>query len=349
MNITKEVLLLAVQRVVPAIETKGVVEEMGHLVFSGPYLLAYNDKLAINYPIGEEGFNLNCGVVAADFIAAIKGIRTKSLSIEETANGLTIKGGKFEVTLPYFDQQRIVDLHDSLKLEEVEKKLTPLPPTFTDALRACKSSASDNMDNPKGLYTVAISDGVIFSGTGYEVTRYYVEKTGHGLVFIQKSFIDSIINFEPISAHYTKTWAFFGNDDGGILAARIANVEKVYPKNLDALFPDEEVTEGFKFTEDISEELTSLAFFSQGTDKNEKTILIQISPDGHTFLSSTSERGEVSVETSCTGFTGEEMEFQVNPISLKEILLNDGFFIIQEATLCLRTEFSDHLVAKNKG
>jgi hypothetical protein len=343
MKISKEEITNILKQVMPAVEKKGLVEELSHLVFDGAYVLTYNDKIAVSYPVYSEQFDLNCGVVANDFEEAVKSVKTKEVELEVTNNGLIIQGGKTTTTLPFFDQKKIVELHASLNIAEVEKKLLPTPQGLIEGLRVCKFSASDNVDSIKGMYAVRISDGVVFSTNGYQATRYITTESGFPVVYVAKTFIDAIVNFEPVSMLATKTWLFFGNKDQGILACRTSNVGHVFPQNVDHVFP--EFDEGFTFEENLSDELSTLEFFSSGESKTDKTIIVAIEDNGKCSLMSSSEKGNVVISTTVKDFKGERVEFHINPGALKEAISLGGIMRVDENSLAIKTEVFDHISA----
>lgn len=341
-TIEKKDLLDIIQKVMPAVDKKAIVEEMGHLVFDGQYVLTYNDKVAISYPM-PEGFDISCGVVAADFVAAVKGIRTKEVTLNHTDNGLVVYGGKYNTVLPFYDQNKIIELHASLDIDSIWDQLIELPEGFIDGLRVCKYAASDNLDNPKGVYAVKIDGGVIFATDGYQATRYPINDIGLELCFIQKTFIDGIVNFEPVYAFFNNSWAFFLNEAQAMMSCRVSNVAHAYPPNVDQVF--QEFEGGFQFTEALDEELSSLEFFSEGTDKADKSINITIESSGKCILSTESKRGSVSVETEVKGFSGEQVSFIINPGALRETISHNGFMHVSERFLSLRTDNFEHVAA----
>ena len=344
MKISKEEMVNILKQVMVATEKKGLVEELSHLVFDGAYVLTYNDKIAVSYPVSVEKFNLSCGVVATDFAAALKGIKTKEVELVATDNGLLIKGGNTSTTLPFFDKKKILELHESLNIAEIEDKFVDITDEFVHGLKVCKYSASDNMDNIKGMYAIRIDKDLMFSTNGYQATMYPINDTGLPIVYISKTFVDAIINFLPIAATFTKSWAFFANKDNGILACRTSNVGKVFPQNFNDLFLEFE--DGFSFKENMDEELSSLEFFSEGEDKSDKSINVKITTDGECIMSSTSQKGEVLVSTEVENFTEkEDVEFFINPNNLKEAINSGGKMKVADRFLALNTKTFSHIAS----
>lgn len=342
MKIHKEEILKIIDKVMPGVEKKGLVEEMGQIVFDGNFVLTYNDKVAICYPVTSEAFNLSCGVVATDFVRAVKGIKTKDIEIEKEEGGLLISGGKNRTVLPFYDEKKITELHNSLNISEVDGKFIKLPKNFLDGLRTCKFSASDNLDNPKGLYCLKIEGNTIFSTNGYQATIYYTEDVGFGKVFISKMFIDSILSFNPTDAVFTKSWAFFLNEDDAILACRMATITS-FPKGIESAFPEFE--KGFKFKETMDDELSSLEFFAEGSDKSDKNTEVVINENGTVIMESTSAKGSVTIETEVDDYDGKEIKFLINPNYLKECMDLKGEMHVTEKMLSIKTSTFQHLVA----
>jgi len=339
MKISKENLSNIIQKVMPAVEKKGIVEEMSHLAFDGAYVLTYNDKIAISYPLPED-FQLQCSVVATDFLSAVKAIRTKDVELEQLEDGLVVRGGKTVTLLPFFDEKKIAELHDSLDIPSIEDKFIDLPENFIDAIRTCKFSASDNVDHPKGMYAVAMLGDCVFATNGYQATLYPVVGVGTG--FIKKPFVDAIVNFAPVAAVFTKSWLFFMNNDNAILSCRSLLLADKFPKDLEKVFFDFE--KGFKFKEVIDDELTSLETFGEGDDKSDKTIIVTISK-GKAILTGKSVRGEMTVECEIEGYEGEEVQFSINPNYLKECIKMGGEMAADSRMICMKTLTFKHLVA----
>lgn len=342
MKIKTEELRLIVKAVMPAVKTDSLVEETAALCFDGTYLLSYNDKVAISYPFPENTGELSCGVSGKDFENALKGMRSKEvvLALLETAETtvLTITGGKTVIELPLMNSEKLIQLHDSLNLNAASDAMQPLPSDFLHGLRLTSGVTSKNLDHPQGLFTVSITGSTMLASDGFRVAKYTMADEITPNTFIVRDFVEEIIKFCPVLYAVKDSWIYFENIDGGIHCCRAADVQHLFPKNMeDMLKYDPKKMAFFTFPAELTDELEAMSFFSDGEDAREKVVEVNIDKLGQLSLKSTSIKGNVSTRASIEDYKGEDISFHVSPIFLRMLIAEDGKVGVDEKFIHLET------------
>jgi len=157
--------------VMPAVKENSLVEEMSSVVFDGPYLITYNDVIAVSYPLNTDNED-TCGVTALDLQKAVMSIRTKEVSLTKEDDIFIVSGGKTRIELPLMNEEKLMELHNSLDLETAEENMRELPTTFSHALKLCVACSSKNVDHPHGLYALKFSNNALSASDGMRVAKY---------------------------------------------------------------------------------------------------------------------------------------------------------------------------------
>lgn len=335
MRINTEELRNITKIVMPAVKSDSLEEELGAIVFDGTYMLSYNDKVAISYPLPESAGELACGVSGDDFEHALKGIRTKDVTLEVQENVLVISGGKTVIEIPLMNEDKLLELHDSIGIVEAEKNLKPLPKDFLHGLGLCNNVATNNMNNLQGLYTIRVTKDLLYASDGFRVCRYNLSDKMPS-TYIAKPFVEDVIKFTPVEYYFTDAWLYFGNIDGGMHCCRTMPIDS-FPLTMDKLLDCAEDADYFTFPTDILDELEAASFFSEGKDAREKVASVSINDLGLAVIESSGTRGRVTTEAQIEDYKGEEVTFNVSPIFLRMMIAEEGKFAVTPKFLHMTT------------
>lgn len=345
MKVDKSQMLLVVGKVNMATENKGIIEEMSHLVFSKSHAMAFNDKITIVYPFEHDGDSIQASVISSDFMMALKGAG-ESVELNTKNNHLVLKSSKYVAKIPFYENDKMEEMLETLNIKKAKKKKIKLPDNFLYGLSICKNSASDNLDNLKGLFAVKVDNDHMFSTNGYEAILFTdMGESDIESFFIKKTYIDPIISFSPTHIHVTSHWIYFFNADGGIFCAKTVDVADDFPKAYtDTFNVISKKDKGFKIK--MGDSFNVLNFFADGKEMVDKNMRIILDDEALTFVSE-SEKGKVTVKGKAIGHKGV-VNIIVNPSQFRNMVNGKGTFHIAETFICLKTDQFKHLTALRK-
>ena len=141
-------------------------------------------------------------------------------------------------------------------------------------------------------------------------------------MFIKASQLSNLSSISPVLYVRTKAWIHFKNDDGCIFSIR----------RIDGEFPQKEMEEALDFegrTVDLSEDILEGAdIASIFVDTMEPVVTIKISK-GRCIVSVKSEGGG-SQHRSKIAYEGADIEFNLNPDFLREMLTHSTTITIDD-------------------
>lgn len=345
MIIDKDHLESVIGKVVSATENKGLIEEMSHFVFKNSSLMAYNDKIIISHPLDFEGDGIEASVVASTLISALKSAKTKvELTTKDTHLEMKSKGVKSKI--PFYENDHMAELLNTLKIKKARKNRFEIQEDLLNGLDVCKSAASDNLDNQKGLYCVGAFGTFLFASSGFEAIKYNLENEVP-YFFIKRHFIEPLLRFIPTSMYITNNWLFFFNEEEGMFCCKASDVEDVFPKlsHIEKSFPSN--LDG-SFEMKIDSEMGALVYFAEGTESIDKTMRVIVNSETKKVtIIAKNDKGEIIFKGKAN--SKEDHDFQVNPNLFKNLSGKDGKYILTRNSISVCSDTFIHMVGLKTG
>jgi len=328
----REELVKTIERVLPGISKKNIVEEFGQIVVCDGMMVAYNDDIGISYPINTD---IEFSVDALDFYTAVKKMRNKELDLSVDESNLIISAGKTIIKLPSMSENVTVKaLIEALDLDD--KKFVPLNKNFIAGIKIMSNVASDNVDHPMGLYSLCISGEFIYAGDKAKVGVYHLKGDTTETMFIHNSHIKPIVGFNPDSSTSDGNWVYFINSDDAILACRQPNVSHIFPIESIEQNVENRGDETISLESVITEEMDIFIHFNQ-TATTSKFVRVTVGTD-FVSIRSDSEKGQIHKEYSIKKREGQDMEFAINPVYLQQLIRNSPEFSFNKKTLYVEND-----------
>lgn len=268
---TKE-LLDTIQKVIPAVDSKSVVAQTNHLIFSNGLISAYNGKIAISTPIDLD---IECSVPAEDMLKIIKSVDDKNVGLSVEDNLLHISSKDMRATISTeVEEEAALEAISNFDLDDLfNEKGAEIPDNFIYGLGLCASSASKNADDVHNLNCILVNSTSMHAGDGYRATIFDLT---HGMpndLLIPLSSAVQLIKFDPETYTITSGWMHLMDKEDTVFSLRV--VEGDFPdihNVLNGFSPDISITLPDNMTE-IAESLGNIA---ESPVENFKVLEIEI-------------------------------------------------------------------------
>lgn len=306
MKITTQLLLDAVQLVQSGVAQKEVVQQSNCFVFNNNRIYTYNDEIAISHPFEID---INGAVLADELFGLLNKTKQKELDISQTDKGLSIKGAKFKANINISSE--IV-----LPIDEISETGTffALPKDFTEALKFCLFSCSNDMTQPV-LTCVHAFDGAMESSDNFRITVRYFEDSDYfkSPILIPSNAANTLLKFDVVEYSSNKGWLHFKTTNDTIFSCRTY-------ENME--FPDisEFINiEGEKITlpNDLAKVLARAEVFSSDKFQFDERVTVIIK-EGKLIIKAKGDAGWFE-EFCRIRYKGEDKRFEVHPKFLSYI------------------------------
>ena len=345
-KINRKVLLGSLNVVMAAISTKSATEHQV-LNFYGGRLQATNGNVWLDTVLPEELKDLNFKVKAEPFYLLVKKLTIKEISLDIADSVLKIIGKNIEgeFAIAPSTPTNIPQMKDSTEVPLEDLK------DLAEGLKFCSLGvAPDGTVGP--LSGVHISNGGLWSCDTYRILNWKL-KSNSGLdccvpvklIEILNSYKEEVesVRFQA-GTNYGGCFGVFLKDGTSIWAACI---EGEY-KDISKFIPEEGNAEVLELSDDfigvLDRHLSNLKDV-KNSDKEVKFVVRTdaiVTSSQKFALSTESDRKLVELVPLKVERTGEEFEFYVNPILLKDIVglsLNFRFFAEQGVVLFSTDQF----------
>ena len=334
-----------IAKVVSATENKGLIEEMSHFVFKDDSLMAYNDKIIISHPIGFDGDSVEASVVASTLISAVRSAKS-SIEFTTDDSNLIMKSKGVKSKIPFFENDHMTELLNTLKIKKARKNKFDIGEDLLEGLKICKSVATDNLDNQKGLYCVGVFENFIFASSGFEAIRYTLENECKPF-FIKRHFIEPLIKFKPTSMYTSANWLFFFNEEDGMFCCKASHVDEVFPKKEHIIKTFPKNTED-SFEINIEGDVESLVYFAEGTESIDKSMRIILNSEKkNVTIVAKNDKGQITFKGKTD--SPDDHDFQVNPNLFKNLSGKNGRYILTRNSISVCNEQFIHMVGLKVG
>jgi len=200
---TKE-LLETIEKVIPAIDTKGLVEQTNHLIFSDGLLAAYNGKISISTPVDLD---FECSVPAQDLLKVVKSIDDKEMEITLEDEILHIVSDNVRAALSTdIEEEAALKAIRKFELDDLyDEKGAEVPENFIMGLELCQYSASRNADDMQNLNCILANGNTMTAGDGYRCTFIELDVEMDKML-IPASSASNLTKFDPLQYIISGGW-----------------------------------------------------------------------------------------------------------------------------------------------
>ena len=325
MKINRKEFLTILENLKPGLANREIIEQSGKFVFNDNLIRTYNDEITVSYPFELD---IAGAVPAKEFIEFIKKLPDKEIDISTDDNEIIIRGRK---------RKAGIKTEQEIKLPKLEldiKKWYKLPENFSDVLKFCRFSCSDNIEKP-WMTCINVKDNYAYSCSHHRATRYKLNMKVQKELMIPADAAKSLIPYKPTKFNIENNWIHFSNETNSIFSCRTI-MDKF--KDINKLFdvPGKEV----QIPKDFVSVIERSDVFQ--TDMDDKYVTILLSEKGIKC------RGEGSIgwmeEVTMSDYKGPDLMFYVNPILFAEILHHLNTVIVGGRLLFKGDNF-EHMIA----
>lgn len=212
MIVNRKQLLTALNAVSPAVGVRDNNMQQDCFIFHGGHVLAYNDEVAMHYPLPEsmDGFP-DMAVPAKELLTLLNKTKIEEITLEAAEDCLTVlmgRGkGRFKV------QTKLVMPMDELCAWQETKGYT-LPKGFCSALGNVLQSCGKDMTRP--LTTcVYFHDNMLLATDSYQCAMYqFKDFTWEYNAYLPKASAELVSKLDGLTNYgYREGWIHFSNDD----------------------------------------------------------------------------------------------------------------------------------------
>ncbi len=311
----KDKLLEILKKVKPGISDKSIVESMTYYYFSGKEVVTYNDKISILHPL-ETDFNLF--VKADDMFKIVSLSKAKELKLKENGNKLNIRSPNMNVNLTTILDEEIIDRIGIIRKSIEDIKWIKLPGNFMECAKLCSFAASKT-ESETTLSCIYFNESDCMA---LDNDRFASAKLDGKIkeFFFKAAQLSNLASIEPTLYVLTKAWIHFKNEDGCIFSIRRINGTF---ESMDDVLNFEGTS--VDLSTDIIEGADIAAIF---TDSLEPVVSLKITK-GKCLVSVSSEGGG-SQHRSKIAYEGPDIEFNLNPEFLREMLQHSTSITIDD-------------------
>jgi DNA polymerase III sliding clamp (beta) subunit (PCNA family) len=324
MKIKRAVLLEALKAVQPGLAAKELIAQSESFVFADNRVFTYNDEIAVSHPVA---LGINGAVRAKEFYALINKVKTEDISLEVKGGELLLTGSKAKAGL------RIE--HDVvLPLEQLgmPENWTELPEVFCKAVQACLFSASSN-EQQIILTCVHVIENLVESCDNFRITQVDMGKeTIADDMLIPALAARDIITHDPVEYAFTEGWIHFRNEKDVTFSCRY--IEGEYPDYTPFMDVD-----GIEV--ELPDTLPAVLDRASIMGDGERVTIIL---DQNELLVTTENEAGWFEETIDIAYTGEPVEFDIQPEFMKSILKMNGTTTIGENSIRFDSDNFVHVV-----
>lgn len=340
MIINREDLLKALSTVKPAVGKSSAIDQMGHFLFTGEDIAAFNEKICIHY-LMETDFE--CSIESDDLYNLIQLTSGEEIELNfsesEEEKKLIIKSsgdnveeeGELNSCLDSGHVDRITSITEMLDNANFVK----LPSNFIEGVQMCMFSAST--DPISGTATCIHVKGDEIHAHDNSRASIYKMDGDMGEFMMDAGIISELSKLEIVEFALSDYWCHFATEDDITFSCkRIFGEEKDIKNVMDV--------KGVKITypdklKDFIDEMTFMA-----GDKDLRVIKIEIDTDQILMEGRKHQRGKLKKKIKMETGVDELISFTANPISLSQVLEHTKEGIVGEFKLYFKSGNYEHLL-----
>lgn len=323
MKIKRLELIKILQKLMPGIAKNESMEAMTYFFFSGKNIIAYNDKICIQYPMVTD-FSLF--VKASDFFKLLSKIKDEEVELSYEKNHLKIDTKKTKISLSTITDKELIERIKSVNKSFKESKWKKLPKDFMEKASLCSYTAS-KMEQEGTLTCVHLKEELCTSSDNTRISQAKLSSPVDEML-LKASVIKDLNLISPNGYKITKSWIHFKDENKCVFSV----------VKIKGDFPDFSKFTKFKGKEiNIpSSILDAIDLVSILTDPDSPSINIKISK-GIILIKSRVQNGNIRHRYKIdSGDT--ELELVINPQFLKDMIKFNSKIIIAEDKAKIETE-----------
>jgi len=320
-----------------AIGWKNILDVSNTFFFTGDYLVAYNDKTFFAIKIKTD---FKCIVSAKEFYKIIYNIQQEKIKIEKEKEQLKITGKNIQIEINCL----LVDISLIEKtMELIPQKWKKFPTNFYKGLSLNVFSTSKEITKP-AFTCIHVKNDIIESSDNFRISKFIMNKTIKDELMLPFFSVAELLSLKIKLYLYAKSngWLFLSDEDCFYVFGM---------RELCVDFPDtssffslkgEKITLPEKFIDNV--ELVSV--LASGDYDFDKRINIVIK-DGYIYCKTQNQIGTIKTKFKTDNL--QEINFEINPIFLKEILKNSLEFVYNNSYIMFISNNYKHVISLYQG
>ena len=326
MKTNRQDLINILQKIKPALSTKGIIEQGNTFVFTEDLIVTYNDQISIMFPFKSD---IEGCLPASEFYILLSEMKGEEIKFSIDEDKLKIVGDGVKASL------NLLQIDDII-IPEIPNKWNELPEDFIEGISFCIFSASKDMTNPF-LTCLNINEGLIISSDNYRISQYKMKSEIDNFLLPATSAIE-LVKLENIKFYCLKdSWIYFKNEDEIIFCSRV--VEDKYPDISELLLVE---GDRLKLPDGLKQIIKTSSILAEGEFDIARKIEVNIS-GSMIKCKGQNKAGWVEGEISLK-FDGD-ISFSINPEFFIHILDKATTVIIGEDKLLFRSGQFKHLIS----
>lgn len=318
----------------PGLSNQGIIEQMGHFIFTGSDIATFNDRTAIFYPFETD---FKCSVNAKEFFNTIKGLKEDQFDIQLTNNELIVSTATTQAGHNISNDTMLDKPIESLLKAIGETDYTPLPEDFLYGASLCMFSASRD-DTTQALTAISVNGYNIFAGDKIRISAYKMKDKMPEFLIKASSVVD-LKDFKLDRYTLLDSWVvFLTEDDVAVLVKRMIGD---YPNP--SKFFEFETESIIDLPVELKTTLDNITLMSEGDLAFNKQIELKFS-DNKVYCKAQKERGWIKKVIDCE-YDGQPFVLHLNPIFLREVLDRSAVMTVGSKKVMLQTDNYKHLLA----
>jgi len=311
MIIDRKKLIDTLTRVMPGIDSKGLVEQMTNLHFTGKSLVTYNDSIHVRVQFPTS---FVCAVHGYTLFTLLNKLTSDNVKLELVDNSLKLNAVGVTANLNIGEGTEINDILNGIDKEIKElKNIEPLPSDFINGVNLCAFSAF--VKDVGGSFTCIKVDGKhMMSSDKTRFSLYEMSSTMPEIMFKATTAL-SMVKYDLKLISETKSWLhFFEAKDGLVFSVRKYSGE--YPvAEITAMVGAIKPTSKITIPEEVLSALGFLNVFTEGQEQKHTQITVK---DNFMTLQVKGTKGTVTKKMKVESI--QNFTFGINPSLLGEIL-----------------------------
>lgn len=333
MEMSREALLRAIWRVLPAMAKKELFYQANKIAFAGRKVAAFNDAVAIFHPLpGDLSID---GVVDGKRLYDLLGRLSGGIvQVVVDDNKLGLRAGRSRAL---FD---ILPLSLPIDSVDMTGELVDLPETFVKHLRWVGSSCAREMARP-ALTCVLVAGGMMQASDGYRASRIKHGGVELPRLMLPISQVEVLVEYDikQVALSDGGEWARFTTEDETVVCTR--SMAGVFPDlgPLCAMTGREVQLTGL-----LSPAIARARIFSKGNGNPIDEEIELTMRQNQIEVSAQCDGGQFSEIVQCIGSV-EGVGFSIHPKFLDAALESDTRCIIGDRAVKFSGDGWDHIVA----
>jgi len=338
MKVNRTNFVKVLEKVAPALGFNVLVPEFQNFQFDGVKVQATDGALVIEAVLPEDT-GLKCAVPGAPFLHLLRSLTDKEIQLIYEDGTLKVRTNKVKgvFTTLAVNIKKIINVSTTERLEH-----------FSDILQGlsyCRFGVSKD-ETLGSCCGVQINNNVIFGTDRYRIIKWSLEKSYPIECSIPPKFIEVILRSrsEITALFYIKNSVFGALlKDGVYISTPILSGD--YPDLL-KYFPTSDNYREVKLVSDLGDILERHTDFLKNVNSVDKEISIRVLKNKCIITSTDVELGMLSEELEVVSDEEKEVEFNVNPVFLRDIVQEcSGFkYYIDKRVILFEADHLKYLV-----